>query len=113
MSSGWYSQVKKADASVGQGPEGYQGSDGVPALDRERTIQYLDYSVKPPFDVGDEVRERRGGIGEQVEPSRGRVVHVGGNHMKVEWEHGKRKGKTTDFSLMDAARLSMTLEKVR
>ena len=112
-SSSWYNRIKVADASSDQGPEGFQGSEtGTDTLQREQGQNRIDYSVEAPFSPGDEVRERKPGIGEN-QASRGRVVGIGDNKMLVEWLDGPRKDKVSSFNLLDAAQLALTLEKVR
>jgi len=111
--SSWWHTIKLSDASSDQGPEGYQGSeDGEPKIERIQEEKFVSYSVPSPFQKGDEIRERRGSIGDS-NANRGRVIDIFDNRMKVEWTSGKRKGKVSSFSLLDAAKLYLTLEKIR
>jgi len=111
---GWYQRIKVADASSGENPgiNGFEGTGDDPKIDRQVDMMNVPYSVPAPFQVGDQVRERKGGIGSEPS-SRGKVSDVANNRMRVEWFSGKRKGTTSSFSLLDAAKLSLTLEKIR
>jgi len=110
--SGWYVKIKTADASSGQGPDGYGGdTDFLPKQERDEDFSMVEYSVPAPFDVGDIVRERRGGIGDEP-MAQGEVVDNDDHWLVIEWKTGKRKGKKSRFNMLDAARLALTIERI-
>lgn len=111
-SCNWYKLTKLADASSGAGPDDFGGDGGQPQMEEKKEINYVDYSVRAPFQAGDKVQERQRGWSNTAN-SVGIVKEIKDNRMTVEWISGKRKDTRTSFSLLDASRLSLKLEKIR
>ena len=105
QSSNWFKQIKKADASS------VPTDIGLPeVLEKDDNISFRQDGAISPFQRGDRVRLRKGGWGStQVE---GYVKDIGENSMLVIIETGKHAGNEVTVDLLDAARLSMTWEKI-
>jgi hypothetical protein len=103
--------LKKADASSGTGPEGYDGYEqGSGFADRQNEQMFTADGAVSPFQAGDKVRLRAGGL--TYNAPVGRVVRIHNNQVEVKWETGRHEGKIVKFDLTDTVRLSLTLEKI-
>ena len=107
---GWYRQTKKADASSSE-DTGTVYLEGEPREQQFDEISFGPHPAYAPFNKGDKVRLRAGGI--PFGQTEGRVTEAGPDQLTVEWETGRYKGKISQFDIYDTVRLHSTLEKVQ
>ena len=105
QSGNWFKCVKADASSV---PVDIGLSE---ILEEDRDITRVNYTAISPFQIGDIVRLRQVGFGD--EQIQGRVIAVGNNSMKINIQTGKYKGIEVTEDLLDAGKLSMKWEKVQ
>ncbi len=112
MSDSWYQRIKVADASSSEDPgSGATFYEGKPAIEDTDEISFGPHPAVVPFQKGDKVKLRYGGMG--FSQTIGRVESVTGDGVIIVWETGKIKGKQSTFALTDTTSLFSTLEKVQ
>jgi tRNA nucleotidyltransferase/poly(A) polymerase len=96
--------IKQADASSGQGPEGYDGyEEGIPALERSHGVVRMNRDMQSQYKEGQRVRYV---MGLAFEPIEGRIVSLKDNAIIVEWTNSKYKGTKKAFDLTDTISLA-------
>jgi len=110
--SNWYKKIKKADASSGEGEEGFGYEQQTP-LDRTEDIMYQKPCVLKRYREGAKVRlhrdSTRGGSlwGDQTT---GIIKSVQGNEIIVEWQTGTKKGTITRFNVNDPLKINLLVD---
>ena len=102
---------KFADASSSEGPEGFDGYEGMPP---DGTVSpdaiIFGKEAHSAFQKGTIVRLRAAALGYSLPEGRVIECNEGQNYIKVLWNSGKHKGKVTRHNLADTALLDSTFE---
>lgn len=102
-SNNWYKNIKLADASSGADPSGFDGyEEKSPAERASEDIVRVNYDGVPmPFQEGDEVVLRFGGLGQGRMRGIVRAIGENGDYL-IEWQTGDYKGKIERVSIDQA-----------
>lgn len=79
--------------------------EGDPVGAKEQSYQTLNRGIQINFNVGDTVRQRNRGL--NFKQKQGKVEKIQNNIMTIKWEDGK----TSNYSMLDSAKIFSELEK--